>query len=97
MMMNSGIAVLSSDGRYTKFLYNGKTITFLHGKDLIKYTSVKEWEDGYLVVECIGKVKGEYEDYIDMPYILENLYMDPKAFLSGLIGVRVEYAGRENQ
>lgn len=94
--MDSGMAVLSSEGRYTKFLFNGKTITFLHGKDLIRYTAVKEWTDGYLVVECIGKVKGEYEDYIDLPYILDNLYMDPKNYLSGLVGVRIEYAGRED-
>ena len=32
-------------------------------------------------VDCLGKVKGKYEDYIDMPYILEKLYMAPKSFL----------------
>jgi hypothetical protein len=53
---------------------------------------VKEWEDGYIVVDCLGKVKGTYEDYIDMPYILEKLYMDPKAFLSGMQGVTIQYA-----
>ncbi len=56
--------------------------TFMHGKDLLKYLQVKEWEDGYLVVDCLGKVKGKYEDYIDMPYILEKLYMAPKSFLN---------------
>ena len=87
--MNPSYAVLSNAGRYTKFTFKGKTITFMHGKDLVKYLQVKEWKDGYLVVDCFGKVKGQYEDYIDLPYILKNLYMDPEAYLSGLEGVTI--------
>ena len=87
--MNPSYAVLSNTGRYTKFTFKGKTITFMHGKDLVKYLQVKEWKDGYLVVDCLGKVKGQYEDYIDLPYILKNLYMDPDAYLSGLEGVTI--------
>ena len=87
--MNPSYAVLSNTGRYTKFMFKGKTITFMHGKDLVKYLQVKEWKDGYLVVDCLGKVKGQYEDYIDLPYILKNLYMDPEAYLSGLEGVTI--------
>ena len=64
----------------------------MHGKDLIRYLTVKEWDDGYLVVECLGKSKGEYEDYIDLAYILENLYMDPEKSLSGVKGVVIENA-----
>ena len=90
--MDSSLAVLTSDGRYTKFVYKGKTITFLHGKDLLKYLRVKEYKDGYLVVDCLGNVKGMYEDYIDLPYILENLYMDPGRFLEGMKEVVVQYA-----
>ena len=70
-MTKSGYGVLSNQGRYTQFAYHDVVITFLHGKDLIKYLAVKEWDKGYLVVECLGKVKGEYEDYIDS----ENCYM----------------------
>ena len=88
--MDQSHAILTSVGRYTKFIFNGKTITFMHGKDLLKYLKVKEWKDGYLVVECLGKVKGQYEDYIDMPYILESLYMDPQTYLSGLEGVTIQ-------
>lgn len=90
--MDHSFAILTKDGRYTKFIYNGKTITFMHGKDLLKYLRVKEWKDGYLVVDCLGKVKGQYEDYIDMPYILEMLYMNPKAYLGGMRGVKIQYA-----
>lgn len=61
-MTKSGYGVLSNQGRYTKFAYHDVVITFLHGKDLIKYLAVKEWDKGYLVVECLGKVKGEYHE-----------------------------------
>ncbi len=89
---SDGCAILSNRGRYTAFEYNGRTITFLHGKDLIEYLSVKEWDDGYLVVECRGRVKGVYEDYIDLIYILENLYMDARAYLRGIREVRIAHA-----
>ena len=65
-------------------------ITFMHGKDLIKYLRVKEWDNGYLVVECLGKVKGKYEDYIDLSHILKNLYMDPEENLRDIQGVIIE-------
>ena len=71
---------------------NDMVITFMHGKDLIKYLSVKEWDNGYIVVECMGKVKGEYEDYIDMTYIMENLYMNPEEYLRDIRGVEIENA-----
>ena len=83
-------ATLSNSGRYTQFSYNGRTITFMHGKDLLKYLRVKEWQDGYLVVDCLGRMKGQYEDYIDIPYILERLYMNPQVFLHGLQGVIIQ-------
>ena len=91
-MAEKGYAVLRSRGRYTEFQYNGMVITFLHGKDLQKYLSVKEWDNGYLVVECMGRLKGEYEDYIDLAFILENLYMDPEKCLRGVRGVEIENA-----
>ena len=82
-------AFLTCTGRYTKFIFKGKTITFMHGKDLLKYLRVKEWKDGFLIVDCLGEIKGQYEDYIDMPYILEKLYMDPETYLSGMQGVTI--------
>ena len=91
-MTKSGYGVLSNQGRYTKFAYNDVVVTFLHGKDLIKYLAVKEWDKGYLVVECLGKVKGEYEDYIDLAYIMENLYMDPEESLRDVKEVVIDNA-----
>ena len=90
-MTDYSTAVLTTSGQYTKFLFKGRTITFLHGKDLIKYLKVKEWKDGYFVVDCLGKVKGNYEDYIDLTYILENLHMDPKTFLCGMKKVEIQH------
>ena len=87
--MNPSLAVLSNAGRYSKFTFKDKTITFMHGKDLLKYIRVKEWKDGYLVVDCLGRVKGQYEEYIDMPDILERLYMNANAYLSGMQGVTI--------
>ena len=88
--MDPSYAVLTNSGRYSMFSFKGKTITFMHDKDLQRYLRVKEWNDGYLVVDCLGTAKGQYEDYIDMPYILENLYMDPRSFFSGMQGVFIQ-------
>jgi hypothetical protein len=100
-MSGQEYAILSKNDQYTKFQYNNRTISFLHGKDLIKYLSIKEWDQGYLVVDCLGKIKGVYEDYIDLNYILENLYMDPEAYLQGIKGVviadEVDMIVRENK
>lgn len=82
--LENDYAVLKKNGRYTNISFNGKSISFLHGKDLEKYLSVKDWDNGYLVVDCLGTVKGVYEDYIDLSYILENLYMDPDKYLKDI-------------
>ena len=89
---SDGCAILTNRGQYTTFEYDGRTITFLHGKDLIEYLAVKEWDAGYLVVECRGKLKGVFEDYIDLAYILERLYMNPEVFLRGVKEVRIAHA-----
>jgi len=90
--MSSQCAILRNDDKNSQFQCKGTTITFLHGKDLIKYLSVAEWDNGYLVVNCLGKIKGEYEDYIDLTYILKNLYMDSDSYLDGIDEVRIENA-----
>ncbi len=38
--------ILSCQGRYTKFEFNNMHVVFRHGKDLLKYLSVKEWDAG---------------------------------------------------
>ena len=90
-MTETGNAVLSSSGEYTTFSYAGKTLTFLTGRDLDRYLSVKEWDHGYLVVTAKYKSRPEEEEYIDLLPILQNLYMDPESFLSPIKGVSIQY------
>lgn len=85
-------AILSSVGEYTTFSHGGRTLTFMTSKDLDRYTEIKEWDRGYIVVTAKYKTKGEDEDYIDLLPILENLYMDADAFLKPIKGVEIRYA-----
>ena len=87
--MNSYTAYLSSKNEYTTFSFNGTTLTFLTSKNLERYTKVKMWDNGYIVVMAKNKSKPEHEDYIDLQPILENLYMDSAAFLGAIKRVEI--------
>ena len=57
------------------------------------YSSVKEWDHGYLVVMAkYSHNSQEEEEYIDLVPILEKLYFDVDEFLKPIKEVRVEYA-----
>lgn len=84
--------ILTNKDRYAKFSFMNYTITFMTSKDLIRYECVKSIDNGVLTVSCVGKVKTEYEDYIDLSYILSNLRMNPEIYLKGLKGVEVKNA-----
>ena len=90
-MANPETAILSSKNEYTTFSFAGTTITFLTSKNLERYTRIKAWDNGYLVVMAKNKSKPEHEDYIDLLPILENLYMNPTEFLSGIKNVEIHY------
>ena len=90
-MQFSSTAFLSSKNEYSTFSFNGTTITFLTSKNLERYTKVKKWDNGYIVVMAKNKSKPEHEDYIDLEPILKNLYMDSEAFLSKIKNVEVRY------
>jgi hypothetical protein len=85
-----GLARLSSAGRYSVFSYGDDVIRFATSPRLVKYTRIKQWNDGYLEVGA-DYGKGEVEDYIDMRAILDNLYYDTDAFLSKIDKVEVAY------
>ena len=68
-------AYLSNKGKYTFFTFRDTTIKFLTSKNLEKYTSIVEWDKGYLVVMSKNYNQEECEDYIDLVPILRNLYM----------------------
>jgi hypothetical protein len=93
-----GTAYLSNEGEYTMFSYADRTITFLTGKNLLRYVRIKEWDNGYLVVDCQNKDNTETEDYIDLVPILKNLYLIPDTFLESIKEVRLaDVRGRENE
>lgn len=96
--MKDVAAILSSYGEYTTFTFKDRTITFFTGKNLERYTKIKEWDCGYIVVMCRTKSNPaiEQEDYIDLVPILENLYIDPYRFLSPIKEVAISYARERN-
>ena len=90
-MAEQSKAYLSNNGEYTTFTFGGRTLTFLTSKSLERYTSVKEWDNGYLVVMAKYDGCNEEEEYIDLIPILENLYFDVDDFLKPIQKVRIEY------
>ena len=85
-----GLARLSSSGSYSMFSYGDDVIRFATSPRLVKYTRIKQWDNGYLEVGA-DYGKGEVEDYIDIRAILDNLYYDTDAFLSKIDKVEVAY------
>ena len=85
-------AYLSSDHNYTIFKYADYIIRFQAPYSLEKYTEVKEWNNGYLVVMAKYEHNEEpEEEYIDLMPILENLYIDAEKFVHKIKKVRVLY------
>lgn len=83
-------AVLSNEKNFTCFRYGRHTIRFRAPYSLERYTRVKEWDHGYLVVMAKYRHSDkEEEEYIDLAPILENLYFDSETFLSPIEGVRI--------
>lgn len=85
-------AYLSSDRNYTVFKYADYIIRFQAPYSLERYTEVKEWDKGYLVVmaKYAHNEKPE-EEYIDLVPILEKLYIDADEFVEKIKKVRVVY------
>ena len=90
--MTPSTAVLSSSGNMTSFSFGPHTIRFRTSERLRRYTKVKEWDHGYLVVDADYDTLGEVEEYIDLVPTLKNLYFDVDQFLSPIQEVRIEYA-----
>lgn len=87
--MNIAKAYLSNDKDMIKFQYGDKIIRFRGPYSLEKFTSVKEWDNGYLVVMADYDGMGITEEYIDLVPILQNLYIDPKKFLKNIKTVKI--------
>lgn len=92
MVLMSDEAILSSKNKYTIFKYDKYIIRFRAPYSLEKYTQVKEWNNGYLVVMAkYSHNQEDEEEYIDLIPILENLYYDAYEFLAPIKKVRIQY------
>lgn len=91
--MDLDYAVLSNDKNFTIFRYMNYVIRFKAPYSLERYTAVKEWDKGYLVVMAKYKHNEESEEeYIDLIPILKKLYIIPEEFLKPIKEVKVENA-----
>lgn len=71
------IATLGNDDVFTVFSFKNYIIRFKAPYSLEKYTEVKEWDNGYLVVMAKYRHNTSPEgDYIDLIPILDGLYIN---------------------
>ena len=90
-MQQDNYATLSNSGKFTVFKFGDRIIRFRAPYSLERYTEIKTWDNGYIVVmaKYAHNSKSE-EDYIDIVPILEDLYISPNDFLKPIKGVRIE-------
>lgn len=81
-MQSEHTAILSNSGKYSMFSFNGLDIRFRTSPRLVKYVKIKEWDNGYLVVDADYSTLGIVEEYIDLSNILNELFIDKRSFLS---------------
>lgn len=85
-------AILSSNGDFTSFQANNYFIRFRTSSHLEKYLSIKEYDNGYIVVMAKYDNNTEpEEEYIDLVPILENLYINTDDFLKTIKKVCIKY------
>ena len=82
-------AILSCHGDMTSFCYEGQNIRFRTPAILKRYTEIKKWDHGYLVVMADYDGMGITEEYIDLIPILRNLYINPDTFLKNIQTVKI--------
>ncbi len=89
-LADSSQALLSNDGGLTSFRFRDSKIRFRTPKRLKRYTEIKEWDNGYIVVMADYEGIGLTEEYIDLHPILRNLYINPDSFLTPIKSVKIE-------
>lgn len=81
-MSTENQALLSNRDGFTVFRFGQHTIRFRAPYSLERYTEIKEWDNGYLVVMAKYRHKPDpEEEYIDLVPILQNLFFDVSSFL----------------
>ena len=89
-MANKNEATLSNKGDMTSFKFGNYNIRFRTSSRLKRYTDVKEWDNGYIVVMADYDGIGITEEYIDLIPILKNLYINPSLFLKPIQTVKIK-------
>lgn len=91
IMDNVNYATIGNKDHFTVFKYGDKVIRFKAPYSLEKYTEVKLWDNGYLVVmaKYFHNPNSE-EEYIDIVPILKDLYINPETFLKPIKEVKIE-------
>lgn len=75
-------AYLYNKGEYTLFKIGTQVIKFATSPYLVKYTKIKEYDHGYIVVDAEYRNRDNKnetyidEDYIDMEYVFNELGID---------------------
>ena len=85
-------AYLGCSGKYSKFEFNEYSIRFRTSSRLRKYSEIKHWDNGYLVVTADYDTVGELEEYIDLIPMLKNLFIEPENFLPYIKEVKLKNA-----
>ena len=84
-------ALLSNRDGFTVFQFGNHTIRFRAPYSLERYTEIKEWDNGYLVVMAkYAHDEIPQEEYIDLVPILKNLFFDVNAFLKPIKEVKIK-------
>ena len=69
----SGVATLSNEKNYTVFQFGNHVIRFIAPYSLERYTAVKEWDNGYLVVMAKYKYNNKTEEeYVDVKQVADT-------------------------
>lgn len=88
--MDTGIAFISNDKDMIKFQFRNRMIRFRGPYSLERFTSIKEWDNGYLVVMAKYRHNQEpEEEYIDLIPILKDLYIDAPSILEPIKEVKL--------
>ena len=89
-MANTNEAILSNKEDMTSFRFGNYNMRFRTPSRLKRYTDVKEWDNGYIVVMADYDGIDITEEYIDLVPILKNLYINPSVFLKPIQTVKIE-------
>ena len=92
MPEENSFATLGNADGFSVFQFGPQRIRFKAPYSLERYTRVKHWDHGYLVVDAkYAHNQTDEEEYIDLVPILEALYFDTDDFLRPIKGVKIAH------